>query len=199
MNRTEWEACNAPELMYRRVSPYCSERKRRLYAAAYCREALCLFGALRPEVEGWIDRLEVAPEGASAEDPTPPWAIPEPSYRVIKDEYIRAWAIQLLAEDRKPSAGALEKFLALAKADASPVVRLYLASAMQRTPIDQRKAVLEALLGHDEDAGDQNLPQMYWYALEPAVGADKRFGAAMLGKTKIAKVRELIARRMAAK
>jgi hypothetical protein len=115
------------------------------------------------------------------------------------DEYVRAWAIQLLAEDQKPSGAAVERFAEMAKSDASPVVRLYLASAMQRTPVGQRLAVLEALLERAEDASDQNLPLMYWYALEPVVGADKRVGAQMLGKVKIAKVRELIARRMAAK
>jgi hypothetical protein len=54
-------------------------------------------------------------------------------------------------------------------------------------------------VAHGEDAEDQNLPQMYWYALEPVVGADKKVGAEMLAKVKIAKVRELIARRMAMK
>jgi hypothetical protein len=115
------------------------------------------------------------------------------------DEYVRAWAIQLLAEDRNPSAAALEKFAEMAKADASPVVRLYLASAMQRTPLDKRRPVLEALLAHEEDANDQNLPYMEWYALESVVGADPKAGAELLGKVKLAKVRELIARRMAAK
>jgi putative membrane-bound dehydrogenase-like protein len=116
-----------------------------------------------------------------------------------QDEYVRAWAIQLLAEDQRPSAGALEKFAAMAKADASPVVRLYLGSAMQRTPVEQRRGVLEALLAHEEDAADQNLPLMYWYALEPVVGADKKAAAGLLAKVKIAKVRELMARRMAMK
>jgi hypothetical protein len=115
------------------------------------------------------------------------------------DEYVRAWAIQLLAEDQRPSPGALERFAELAKSDPSPVVRLYLASAMQRTPLEQRGTVLEALLNHAEDAQDQNLPLMYWYALEPVVGADKKVGAQMLGRVKIAKVRELVARRMAVK
>jgi hypothetical protein len=115
------------------------------------------------------------------------------------DEYVRGWAIQLLAEDQKPSAATLERFAELAKADPSPVVRLYLASAMQRTPLEQRLPVLEALLSHAEDASDQNLPLMYWYALEPVVAADKKAAAGMLGKAKIAKVRELIARRLAAK
>jgi hypothetical protein len=112
------------------------------------------------------------------------------------DEYIRGWAIQLLAEDQHPSTAALERFAEMAKADPSPVVRLYLASAMQRTPIAQRPSVLEPLVNHAEDATDQNLPLMYWYALEPVVGADKKVGAQMLGKVKIAKLRELIARRM---
>jgi hypothetical protein len=115
------------------------------------------------------------------------------------DEYIRAWSIQLLAEDKKPSTVALEKFAALAKGDPSPLVRLYLASAMQRTPLEQRRPTMEALLAHAEDATDQNLPLMYWYALEPVVGADKKEAAAMLGKIKIAKVREFVARRMTMK
>jgi putative membrane-bound dehydrogenase-like protein len=112
------------------------------------------------------------------------------------DEYIRAWAIQLLAEDQHPSTAALERFADLAKSDPSPVVRLYLASAMQRTPIAHRMAVLDPLVNHAEDATDQNLPLMYWYALEPVVGADKKAGAQMLAKVKIPKLRELIARRL---
>jgi hypothetical protein len=114
-----------------------------------------------------------------------------------QDEYVRGWAVQLLVEDKKPSAAGLEKFAALAASDPSPVVRLYLASAMQRVTVEQRRAVLEALLAHGEDAEDQNLPQMYWYALEPVVAADRKGAAALLAKVKIAKVRELIARRMA--
>jgi hypothetical protein len=115
------------------------------------------------------------------------------------NEYVRGWAIQLLAEDKSPSAAALEQFAALAKDDPSPVVRLYLASAMQRTSITQRKAILETLIAHAEDATDQNLPLMYWYALEPVVAGDPKSAVTMLAKTKIPKVRELITRRMAAK
>ncbi|MGV3486701.1 MAG: PVC-type heme-binding CxxCH protein [Planctomycetaceae bacterium] len=48
------------------------------------------------------------------------------------DPHIRSWAIQLLCEDFEPSAAAREKFVALANTDPSPVVRLYLASALQR-------------------------------------------------------------------
>jgi hypothetical protein len=115
-----------------------------------------------------------------------------------KDEYLRAWAIQLLCEEKNPSAAALGEFARLAKNDPSPVVRLYLASAMQRTPIAQRGDVVEALLAHTEDVGDHNLPLMYWYAAEPIVGSDMSKAVGLLGKTKIPVIREFITRRMTA-
>jgi hypothetical protein len=113
------------------------------------------------------------------------------------DAYVRAWAIQLLAEDKHPSAAVLARFTSLAAVDPSPVVRLYLASALQRIPVAERATILDALLAHAEDADDANLPQMYWYAAEPLVATDRAWAVATLGKTKIAKVRELIARRLA--
>ena len=74
--------------------------------------------------------------------------------------YVRAWAIQLLCEDSAPAAPALEKFATLAKSDRSPVVRLYLASALQRLPHEKRWPIAEALAAHREDAADHNLPNL---------------------------------------
>ena len=48
------------------------------------------------------------------------------------DEYIRSWAIQLPCEDQDPPPTALQRFAQLAVSDPSPVVRLYLAAALQR-------------------------------------------------------------------
>ena len=113
--------------------------------------------------------------------------------------YVRGWAVQLACEDRKPSAALLAKFAAMAsKEDESPVVRLYLASAAQRLTLEQRKPIVEALVAHAEDANDHNLPLMVWYAAEPIVSADLAAGAALAGKSKIPRVREFIARRLAA-
>ena len=55
-----------------------------------------------------------------------------------------------------------------------------------------------ALLAHDEDSDDHNLPLMYWYAAEPVAGADIRAGASLAAKSKIPRVREYVSRRMAA-
>jgi hypothetical protein len=115
------------------------------------------------------------------------------------NEYIRAWAIQLLCEKDAPRAELLTQFAKMAATDPSPVVRLYLASVMQKTPPQERWPVLKNLLAHAEDAKDHNLPLMYWYASEAAVGADSRQAIKLLSETKIPKVRQFIARRIATK
>jgi putative membrane-bound dehydrogenase-like protein len=111
-------------------------------------------------------------------------------------EYERAWAIQFAAEDRQVSPAMRAEFARLAKEDKSAVVQLYLASAAQRLPLDQRLPILEPLLAK-ADASDQNLPLMLWYALEPVVGANGAAAATLLPKVQIPQLQEYIARRMA--
>ena len=113
-------------------------------------------------------------------------------------EYVRAWTIQLVCEDGAPTAAELAAFAKMAADDASPVVRLYLASAAQRIEIAKRWPILEGLASHAEDAKDHTLPLMLWYAAEPAVGADIAKGAELLASCKIPKVQEFITRRIAA-
>jgi hypothetical protein len=89
-----------------------------------------------------------------------------------ENEYVRAWTIQLSAESKQLSDDILRQFAAMARQDQSPMVRLYLASALQRIPVEKRAEILTALLTHGEDASDQNLPLMLWYAAEPVVESD---------------------------
>ncbi len=115
-----------------------------------------------------------------------------------EDEYVRAWTIQLLCEDRKPSDEALENFKKMAKEDPSAVVRLYLASAAQRIQFNDRWPILEELVKHKKDVKDHNLPNMLWYALEPMVPdhSEKALTLAVTGQIPLLK--ELVPRRMAA-
>jgi hypothetical protein len=76
-------------------------------------------------------------------------------------------------------------------------VRLYLASALQRMELGQRWDVLKGLVGHEADAGDHNLPCLYWYALEPLVGVDKAKALTLAAGGKVPMLREFVARRMA--
>lgn len=112
-----------------------------------------------------------------------------------KSEHVRAWAVQLLCERDTPSGAALASFAKMAKDDPSPVVRLYLASALQRLPLEKRWPIAEGLVSHAEDASDTNLPLMVWYGAEPLVPANPAKAVGLLLSCKAPLVRQFIARR----
>ncbi len=112
------------------------------------------------------------------------------------DEMIRAWTIQLAIEEQTPASSILAKWAELARSDPSPVVRLYLASGLQRLPLEQRWDILAGLVSHAEDAADHNLPLMYWYAAEPLAALDARRAARLASPARIARFREFMARRI---
>ena len=63
-----------------------------------------------------------------------------------KTPYVRAWTIQLACEGRAAVRRVARKFAKLAKDDPSPVVRLYLASALQRIEPAKRWDILKGLV-----------------------------------------------------
>ena len=110
--------------------------------------------------------------------------------------YVRAWAIQLLCQDQSPASEVVSQFVKMAQNDPSPVVRLYLASAMQRLDQTSRWRIAEQLVRHDEDAGDHNLPKMIWYGLEPMVAQNATRSLNLAVESRIPLVTEFIARRL---
>ena len=112
-----------------------------------------------------------------------------------KDAYIRAWAIQLLCEDRSPSSKATDKFIAMAASDPSPVVRLYLASAMQRLEKNTSWKIAGELVKHAEDINDHNLPKMMWYGLEPMFKDDPARALKIASQSNIPMIASYTARR----
>jgi putative membrane-bound dehydrogenase-like protein len=140
------------------------------------------------------------------------------------NEHVRAWAIQFLCDPstinafqpelavsvelaeqpprKEPIASwkltprVLQKFAAMAKTDPSPIVRLYLASAIQRLPFSERWSILEGLVSHAEDISDNNLPRMYWFALEPMVPMHQRRSLELVVAGKIPALQEFVARRL---
>jgi putative membrane-bound dehydrogenase-like protein len=114
-----------------------------------------------------------------------------------ENEHVRSWAVRLLVDDRNASAAAAEKFASMAAKDASPLVRLFLASALQRLEPAQRWPIVQALAQHAEDAEDPNLPCMIWYGTEPLVTSDLAKASALAADCKIPFLRQSIARRIA--
>ena len=100
-------------------------------------------------------------------------------------------------ESANPSAEVVRLLPEQAKWDPSPVVRLYLASALQRLPVAQRWEIAESLAANPDNADDQNLPHMIWYGIEPAIPTDPQRAVSLLVKARVPLVREYIARRLA--
>ena len=114
-----------------------------------------------------------------------------------ESEHLRAWAITLLCERRNPSQQAMNEFVHLANKGNSQLVRLHLASALQRVRPEQRWSLAEALLARTEDVDDHNLPLMYWYGIEPLVDLDLKRFLSLAAKAKSPLIRQFIARRAA--
>jgi putative membrane-bound dehydrogenase-like protein len=113
------------------------------------------------------------------------------------DEYIRAWAVQLLTEDRTLPATALDRFAAMARDDQSPTVRLYLAAALQRIDPEPRWRIASALIAHAEDATDHNLPNMIWFGIEPLVARNPSLALERAAAGRLPLIARLVARRAA--
>ena len=102
------------------------------------------------------------------------------------DEHVRTWAIRLLSDEwpidtlfgprknllPKGNPDLEKKFVQLAKSDPSGLVRLALASTLQRLPVSNRGKLGKALAARPEDAEDHNLPRMVWYGITPMAEDD---------------------------
>lgn len=110
-------------------------------------------------------------------------------------EHVRTWAIRFLVDDAVDEQ-TITALAGLAATEPSPFVRLALASALQRLPLNQRTGLAGPLLRRAEDAADHNLPQMLWYGIEP-LGASDPAALARLGtECELPLVRRCIARRL---
>jgi putative membrane-bound dehydrogenase-like protein len=117
------------------------------------------------------------------------------------DPHVRSWGIRLLvqnAPEGRLSRIMLQEFVRLAVEDPSPVVRLALASAAQRLPLENRWQLLENLIAHRSDARDHNLPLMIWYAMEPlaAENPQRALALGMAAGESIPLLREFMIRRL---
>lgn len=112
-------------------------------------------------------------------------------------QHVRAWSVRLLCEDRRPQPATLDRFRELAASGDSPLVRLNLASALQRLPFGQRWELAAALVARAEDAGDKNLPLMYWYGVEPLVDEDLGRFVELASTARLPLLQRHVARRVA--
>ncbi|MDH4089683.1 MAG: PmoA family protein [Cyclobacteriaceae bacterium] len=113
-----------------------------------------------------------------------------------RDEYVRAWAVQMLCEDMNAPKRAIEAMVKMSQSDPSAVVRLYLAAAIQRVPSDDRWRIAEGLISQAKDIEDHNIPKMIWYGMEDLVEQNPERGISLAGGCKIPMIAEFSARRL---
>ncbi len=127
-----------------------------------------------------------------------------------ENEHVRTWGVRMLS-DAWPLDGVmgptdatvksvnpkvLERLTRLAREDSSGLVRLSLASTLQRLPVSQRSTLAAALVTRSEDANDHNLPMMVWYGLIPVADSDPDALVNVANASTWPLVRRWIARRL---
>jgi putative heme-binding domain-containing protein len=118
-----------------------------------------------------------------------------------KDEHENAVRLRMLIEVCNDDLANQEKLLEqlllqTAKSDPSGLVQLYVASALQRLPVDRRWAIADELALKADFANDRMYPQMVWYGIEAAVPRDPAKAVALAKRSKIPLLTECIARRL---
>lgn len=127
-------------------------------------------------------------------------------------EHVRAWAVRFLTDAwpldfltsaRPAGEPAIEAVRAVvpalvkvAREDPSGLVRLAVASALQRLPVGERAAVAAALVSRREDAADGYLPLLVWYGLIPVAETDPAALVRIAAHCELPATRRFIARRL---
>lgn len=81
-------------------------------------------------------------------------------------EYVRAWTVRLLGDERSISPALRQRFVELARHDTSVIVRSQLACTAKRLSAGDALAIVAPLLERDEDAEDPHVPLLLWWAIE---------------------------------
>jgi putative heme-binding domain-containing protein len=83
----------------------------------------------------------------------------------------------------------------MARSDTSAIVRLYLASALQRMEDTARGTIAAALMLRGEDAKDHNIPNMLWFGIEPLVKSNPSLALERASRSNIPMLARFTARR----
>ncbi len=108
-----------------------------------------------------------------------------------ESEYVRAWAVQLLAEtDALEGRGAL--IASLLGVEESSVVKLYLASAAGRMQDETAWRIIETLCSQPENAEDRMLPLLMWHTLAQFMSNDLPRAISLYDTSKVSLIGEFI-------
>lgn len=116
-------------------------------------------------------------------------------------EHVRVAAIRFLTDSCQPSDSVLSSqslghLQQMAEKDPSGLVHLYLASALQKLPAEQRWTIAKALSRKGQWANDRSFPKMLWYGIEGAVPSNPAEAIGLIADSQIPLVTENVSRRL---
>lgn len=158
------------------------------------------YGEINPEGNGVSHALRLLPNLRARKEQLIPNLPPSSENEGVRSTYYSSIAKfgGLIPGLQEPQGVDVVSMLQAASVtDESGLVRLHLASALQRLPTASRWPIATALAKHEEDANDRQQPLMIWYGIEPAVAAEPMKGVELIREAKIPAVRRLVARRIA--
>ncbi|HKQ37786.1 MAG TPA: PVC-type heme-binding CxxCH protein [Verrucomicrobiae bacterium] len=116
--------------------------------------------------------------------------------RLSKDrftnEFVRAWSIQLAAEQSPFPNKVGPELVRLAREDSSPVVRRYLASAIPRLPTSPAWQIASELAKRSEDEFDRNTPYLLWHSLAPLLSNHLAGAISIVQKTALPQLKQWV-------
>jgi putative membrane-bound dehydrogenase-like protein len=183
-HKNDWRVAHARRLL--------QERAAAGKLAPEARDALAAMFVEQPDVTRKLRALWALHVTGEVEDLSQALAL-----FATEEAWVRAWVVRLAFDDGDVGDAMRQALVHLARTDASPVVRLALASGLQRLAPAQRWPLAEALAAHAEDAVDANLPLMLWYGIEPLAALDGVRTLKLALQAEVPLVREYIARRLA--
>lgn len=93
--------------------------------------------------------------------------------------FVRLWTVRLLGDDEQVTPEIALRLAELAATDSNLEVRGQLASTAKRLPATQALPIVRNLLARSEDATDNRLPLLIWWAIEAKAGNDRESLLAM--------------------
>jgi len=100
-----------------------------------------------------------------------------------RHESVRAWALRLLRPRLADGEFAASELIELAASEASPRVRLEMATLLPELDGGKRWRLAEELAAHEEDRGDRWLPKMIWFGIAPATRDEPARALELAGST----------------
>ena len=115
------------------------------------------------------------------------------------DPHLRSWAVRLLGDGLlELNPASIQRLKDMAANDPSGLVRMYIASGLDRLKPKDALAVASHLVMHEQDADDRVQPHLVWFRIEPLLMSNLDAAVSLARSSQIPLVRKNITRRLAA-